>query len=137
MSIQVTGIKEAMKALEDYKDTKTEQLEKATQKATVSVQRGAKKNVPVDTGRLRASIHRTSNKLNGTVHTNVEYAPYIEFGTGSEVDVPEGLEDYAMQFKGDGKRQVNLPAQPYLFPAWEQYRPKYIKEVKEILSKIR
>lgn len=137
MSIRVTGIKNALSALEDYKDTKTEQLEKATQKATINVQRGAKQNVPVDTGRLRSSIHRTTNRLNGTVHTNVEYAPYIEFGTGSEVDVPEGLEDYALQFKGDGKRQVNMPAQPYLFPAWEKERPKYIKEVKKILSSIR
>lgn len=74
MSIRVTGIKEALSALEDYKDTKTERLEKATQKATVGVQRGAKKNAPVDTGRLRSSIHRTSNRLNGVVFTNVEYA---------------------------------------------------------------
>lgn len=137
MSIQVQGIKQAMKALEDYAETKTEQLEKATQKATINVARGAKQNAPVDTGRLRSSIHRTSNRLNGTVFTNVEYAPYIEFGTGSKVDVPEGLEDYAMQFKGEGKRQVNLPAQPFLFPAWEAVRPEYIKEVKKILSSIR
>jgi len=137
MSIRVTGIQEAVKALEDYKDTKTERLEKATQKATIDVQRDAKKNAPVDTERLRSSIHRTSNKLNGTVFTNVGYAPYIEFGTGSEVDVPEGLEDYAMQFKGEGKRQVNMPSQPFLFPAWESNKEEYIKSVKKILSSIR
>lgn len=137
MSIRVNGIKEALSALEDYKDTKTEQLETATQKATIDTERKAKKNAPVDTGRLRSSIHRTNNKLSGTVYTNVKYAPYVEFGTGSEVDVPEGLEDYAMQFKGDGVRQVNLPAQPFLFPAWEVVRPEYIKDIKEILSRIR
>jgi HK97 gp10 family phage protein len=137
MSIRVSGIKQAVKALEDYKDTKTERLEKTTSEATVNVDREAKKNAPVDTGRLRASIHRTAQGLEGTVYTNVEYAPYVEFGTGSKVDVPEGLEDYAKQFKGEGKRQVNLPAQPFLYPAWEQERPKYIKRVKKILSSIR
>lgn len=137
MSIKVTGIKNALKAFESYKDSKTKDLEKATQKATVDVARKAKQNAPVDTGRLRSSIHRTSNKLNGVVFTNVEYAPYIEFGTGSMVDVPEGLENYAMQFKGEGKRRVNMPAQPFLFPAWEAVRPQYIREVKEILSRIR
>ncbi len=137
MSIRVTGIQQALKALEDYKDTKTERLEEATQQATIDVQRDAKKNAPVDTGRLRSSIHRTSNNLNGTVFTNVEYAPYIEFGTGSMVDVPEGLEDYAMQFKGEGKRQVNMPSQPFLFPAWEKHRAEYIRKVKKILSSIR
>jgi len=137
MSIKVKGIKQAVEALDDYKDTKTKQLEKATQRATVDVDRKAKKNVPVDTGRLKTSIHRTTNKLNGTVFTNVEYAPYIEFGTGSMVDVPKGLESYAQQFKGKGVKQVNMPAQPFLFPAWEVVRPDYIKEIKDILSSIR
>lgn len=137
MSIKVKGIQKALKAFSNYSDSKNKQLEAAVQRATINIDRKAKQNAPVDTGRLRGSIHRTSNKLSGVVFTNVEYAPYIEFGTGSMVDVPEGLEDYAMQFKGDGKRQVNMPAQPFLFPAWEAVRPEYIREIKKILSSIR
>lgn len=49
---------------------------------------------------------------------NRTYAPYVEFGTGKKVKVPKGLEAYAMQFKGRGIRKVNLPARPYLFPAF-------------------
>jgi len=56
MSIRVSGIKEALSALEGYKDTKTEQLEKATQKATINTERKAKQNAPVDTGTLQNSI---------------------------------------------------------------------------------
>jgi HK97 gp10 family phage protein len=48
--------------------------------------RSAPGNPPhVDTGRLRQSLQpsvvRTGNTIRGTVTTNVEYAPYLEYGT--------------------------------------------------------
>ena len=48
---------------------------------------------------------------------NVKYAPYMEFGTGDYVVVDKELADYAIQFKGRGKRKVNNRPQPYFFPA--------------------
>lgn len=51
----------------------------------VSVDRAAKGACPVDTGRLRSSINwrlaSDSRGLLAIVGTNVEYAPFIEFGT--------------------------------------------------------
>jgi hypothetical protein len=47
----------------------------------------------------------------------VKYAPYVEFGTGTKVIVGQDTKEYAMQFKGQGIRQVNNQAQPYFFPA--------------------
>jgi hypothetical protein len=49
------------------------------------VERTAKKRCPVDTGRLRASIHTSArnkgpNELVIETGTNVFYAPYVEFG---------------------------------------------------------
>ena len=35
----------------------------------------------VDTGRLRGSISHTHDDKNAYIGTNVEYAPYVEFGT--------------------------------------------------------
>lgn len=45
---------------------------------------------PVDTGRLRASITRSTENggLTGKIGTNVEYAPYIEFGTSRSAAQP-------------------------------------------------
>lgn len=40
----------------------------------------AKKETPVDTGRLRNSISHTTDKEAAYIGTNVEYAPYIELG---------------------------------------------------------
>lgn len=41
----------------------------------------------VDTARLRQSLQpsvvRTGNTIRGTVSTNVEYAPYLEYGTSA------------------------------------------------------
>ena len=41
----------------------------------------AKAITPVDTGRLRNSIAHTADSEAAYIGTNVEYAPYVEFGT--------------------------------------------------------
>ncbi len=57
----------------------------AVKKATLMVQRDARINAPVDTGRLRASIVPTvtlaGKIVRGVVGSNVVYAPFQEFGT--------------------------------------------------------
>ena len=59
---------------------------------TIKVDRAAKQNAPVDTGRLRSSITwrlgRDSQGLLGIVGTNVQYAPYVEFGTARQAAQP-------------------------------------------------
>ena len=40
----------------------------------------AKKNTPVNTGRLRNSITHTADSNAAYIGTNVEYAPYVELG---------------------------------------------------------
>lgn len=51
--------------------------------STNEVMNSAVENCPVDTGNLRNSIHSNINEeeVHGEVGTNVEYAPYQEFGT--------------------------------------------------------
>jgi hypothetical protein len=87
--------------------------------------------------RLRNDINAVFNKakLNTKAGNTVTYAPYVEFGTGTMVDVPDGLEDYAMQFKGQGIRQVNLPARPYLFPAFFKEQKELLKRLKNLFKK--
>ena len=63
---------------------------KAVKKATTFVQGQAKELAPFDTGRLKGSIRmkvdvKDSNVI-GKVYTNLEYAPYLEFGTGIRGD---------------------------------------------------
>ncbi len=81
-----------------------------------------------------ASMDR--EKLLGQVGYGANYAPYIEFGTGTLVDIPEGLEQYAEQFEGQGIRQVNLPARPFLFPAFYAERPQLVERINSGLQRI-
>ena len=60
-------------------------LEKAISKEMKTtarkIERTAKELVPVHTGDLRRSIHVDGSGLEYDVSTNVEYAPYMEYGT--------------------------------------------------------
>jgi phage gpG-like protein len=92
----------------------------------------------VDTGRLKNAItQKKISKLNYEIVAQTNYAAYVEFGTGGLVDIPQGLEAYAAQFKGKGIRKVNLPARPYLFPSFIEARAKLIEELKRVLKKPR
>ena len=69
----------------------------------------AKDDCPVDTGRLRNSI---SNKIDGNdvyIGTNVEYAPYVEFGDSKhEVGKAHFLRDAATTHGEEYKRIAEL-----------------------------
>jgi hypothetical protein len=99
--------------------------------------------VPVDFGFLKNSIQtepikKTEKGLTGSVEVGSEYAAYVEFGTGTTVDVPAGLEDFAIQFKGAGIKQVNLQARPFFYPAvfkQQKLLPEAIKKTIETLLK--
>lgn len=88
-----------------------------------------------DTGELARHITASKVKdLEWEVHSGKEYSPYIEFGTGALVDVPKGLETYALQFKGRGIRQVNLPARPFFFIHVPVVMPELLKNIQNILD---
>lgn len=90
---------------------------------------------PVDTGRLKASIEAEASGLYGEVKTDVGYAGHMEFGTGGEVDVREGWEDIAEQYRGQGKRTVNIAPRPFMRPALEKNAPKIIERINDRIGK--
>lgn len=114
----------AKKYKEEYIEILTETIQNIETEATSMA--------PVDLGILRSSINGEVDGLNGVVGTNVKYAPYMEFGTGGLVDVPEGLEDYAIKFKGAGIKQVNIPPRPYLIPAFKKHTAIMMAELKKL-----
>ena len=70
-----------------YKDNTGEVLsamEKAIERGLEAIgltaEGHAKKNTPVDTGRLRNSIAHAVEDKAAYIGTNVEYAPYVELG---------------------------------------------------------
>lgn len=114
----------AKKYKEEYVDILTETIQNIETEATSLA--------PVDLGILKSSINGEVDGLNGIVGTPVKYAPFMEFGTGGLVDVPEGLEDYSMKFKGAGIKQVNLFPRPFLIPAFKKHTTIMLAELEKL-----
>lgn len=61
----------------------------------------AKRLAPVNFGQLRNQIAlEPINDLTFAVEAKASYSPYVEFGTGPQVNVPPDFTSYAAQFKG-------------------------------------
>ena len=96
-------------------------------------------NVPVLDGYLRGSGNTSyqDNQLTGIVAFGgnaAPYAPYVEFGTGSGVVIPQGFNDFAMQFYVNGKG--TMKAQPYLIPAYLKYKKVFLNDLRKIAKNI-
>ena len=109
--------------------------------SALKIENQAKRLAPVNFGQLRNSIY-LKEKSNDkgyifTIGSSASYAPYVEFGTGGEVNVPAGYETFAIQFKGKGIRKINLRARPYLIPAFESEIPILRKNIKNVIANVK
>lgn len=126
------------KLLTKLENLKTVSVEQAVNEACILVENDAKKRCPVDTGELRMSItheiEETSEKrTTGAVGTNLEYAPYVEFGTGIFSSLGNGRQDRwsYKDAKGEWHSTIGQQPQPYLHPALDDNR----EEVKKLIQK--
>lgn len=132
--IRVEGLEEVLENLENTFDI--EQLKRAMGRACALVERSAKEKAPKGSGELRRSITskvvEEGNSAVGIVFTPLEYAPYVEFGTGlfaengGRKDVPWCYQDD----KGEWHTTSGQHPQPYMRPALNENR----EQIKRILS---
>lgn len=120
---------------------KLDDVNQAMEQACILVENEAKIKCPVDTGFLRNSITHyiedNPNELVGVVGTNIEYAPYVEFGTGIYSSLGNGRQDRwkYKDAKGEWHSTIGQHPQPYLQPALEENRRKIEKMFKEQIKK--
>lgn len=95
----------------------------------------AKTNAPVDLGKHRQNIvyEPTKRGFGARLTANMPYAAYLEFGTGTSVDIPAGFEELAEKFKGKGVRQINLPPRPHIIPAAIRAYEQLKRDIERIL----
>lgn len=115
----------------------------------------AKTLAPADDGQLHNRIEVIRNEsFDKEIESGAEYSAFVEFGTGTNVDIPSappGLQEYALQFKGQGLQgkhpvkfkdgtwrmvpyQLNLPARPFFFPAYQANTVELPKRIAAILE---
>jgi HK97 gp10 family phage protein len=140
MTVTITGERELQKAIEDLMYQAKQATSDAVSEHALNIQSQAKRNISdwpaVDTGRLRASIkvESYSDGLARRVGSDVNYAPFVEFGTRPHFPPLEPIREwcrrhsipeeaaYAIALKIS---RTGQPARPFLFPAYEQERPKF------------
>lgn len=66
---------------------------------------------PVVTNTLRTSYNAEVKEKEGSVYSEVEYAPFVEFGT------------------------KKMKAQPYLVPAFVKHSERYVKALEKLLER--
>jgi HK97 gp10 family phage protein len=134
MSIQFEGFEEVLNSIESLDDVTS--ISKALDKACALVEAAAKKNAPKGSGELRRSITSKVDGLEGVVFTPLEYAPYVEYGTGlfaeevGRTDVPWTYQDD----EGNWHITSGMPPHPYMRPALYENREKIMKILKEGLT---
>ena len=136
--IKFEGLNEVLNSLEKLADA--DQLKNALGRACAVVERAAKQKAPKDTGALRRSItseiQDNGSELQGVVFTPLEYAPYVEYGTGlfstegGRKDVPWNYQDD----KGEWHSTSGQHPQPFMRPALDENREEILRILKEGLK---
>lgn len=137
MSIKMNGLDGLERKLENLAEA--DAFEGALKKACALVERTAKEKAPKDTGALRNSITSeirvNGDDLEGVVYTPLEYAPYVEYGTGlfaengGRQDVPWNYQDD----EGNWHSTSGQHPQPFMQPALDENREQILRILKEAL----
>ena len=119
------------------KAEKAEMLKKNLEQACLLVERSAKQKAPKVEGNLRRSIEsrieEEGTSLVGIVFTPLEYAPYVEYGTGIFAENRGGRQDVPWNYQddeGNWHSTNGIEPSPFLRPALFENKDK----IKELLG---
>lgn len=113
MKAEIEGLKEWEAWIDTLPDGVEQEAMKLVEKTAYKIEADAKRNTPVDTGRLRASIDTDlePKKIQAEVGTDVEYSDIVELGSSKQ------------------------RPQPYLFPAFDKNTQTFESEFRNIFDK--
>lgn len=130
---QITGIEAAIRNISAIALKEQAYVKKQIAIAAINVQREAKRNCPVDTGRLRASIRFESlnDGYAAMVYSDVKYADYVEYGTGIYANNGQGRRTPWMYFsnKYGWVKTRGQKANMMVNNAWITERPELMKRL--------
>lgn len=140
MNFEIEGLDGVIQTLDKLsgKETVHSAIMDGLMDAGKLIQQTAKNICPVDTGQLRNSIEVTSVEDKVEIGTNVEYAPYVEYGTGylGDSSVPHTKKESWVYRGADGNFYTShgQSPQPFLYPAFNAHITTIKTKVKESLQ---
>ena len=145
LKVNLSGINILIKDIEQYSEKVQVGILKEIKDWADRTESAAKRDVPIGlTGNLQKSIGTKSEnngltwivKAGGTPKVN--YAPFIEFGTGVNVDKSflqeYGLVDYALQFQGNQPPFFPLPSRSFLYKNARLEFEKTLQNIQKLLQ---
>lgn len=143
--MQESAESEFVSHLDDVLKATTERLKRAGEVIGITAESRAKQYITeqkaVDTGNLRNSItHRVEeddDSVSVIIGSAVEYAPYIELGTGKYAEGGKGRQTPWRYKDNKGKWHTTSgqPPRPFLRPAIENHREQYKRIIAEEVGK--
>ena len=131
MGIEIKGVDSLVERLDGLVDE--DKMRAAIGKACALVERTAKQMAPKGNGELRRSITSRVDGDVGIVYTPLEYAPYVEFGTGLFAEGGNGRKDVPWCYQddeGEWHTTSGMAPHPFMRPALNENR----EEIKRILK---
>ena len=141
--VKIYGVDAIIKRLEASPQKMMEESKLIIDAAVIEIAAKAKQQVAVKTGALKASIRHAKYQPGkgasvSAGNTNIRYAPYVEFGTGTRFQIPvyqnvnmADLEAYALTFK-KSKKVIGVPYRPYMFSSYSEVFTSMIKKLKSV-----
>lgn len=133
MSIELKGLNKVLDEIGEAFDP--QKFERGLQQACAIVEAEAKKKAPKGNGELRRSITSKVENGEGIVFTPLEYAPYVEYGTGlfaengGRTDVPWSYQDD----EGEWHSTSGMKPRPFMRPALDENREEILRAIREAL----
>ncbi len=101
MAKGVTGVNQVIAELRKFGKDAELKINKETEVIAFQIEADAKQLAPKNFGKLAQSIsHDKVKESQYRIAVNEMYGAYMEFGTGSKVQVPAEFKDMAASFKG-------------------------------------
>lgn len=136
MKFKLNGLKQVQSSIRKLDRGSEKAINKGVQQIARSILKSALSRVPENQGLLKSSLgmEQNTDDMSAKVYADILYAAYVEFGTGGFVEVPKGMEDYAMEFfvSGDG---ITRP-QPFLMPSFNENKEKLLPLIEAELVKL-
>ena len=97
----VTGVSKVIAEIKAFGADAQKKINNETEAIAFQIETDAKRLAPKNFGKLAQSISKEKvNDSNYKVTVNEMYGPYMEFGTGTKVNVPTEFQNMAATFKG-------------------------------------